>query len=136
VGGVSAYSRGLEQDLKGSFQPKPFYDSTICVLLVFLNLFLLRIYHGVLLNCSHQVQMYCYPKMISDTFGIAYAYSTFIILELCFHISKVWLAVSDFEKTDKECEELCEKERHVLLFHSCLRLFYIHRAREVFARNY
>ena len=28
-GGVSAYSRGLELvDLKGPFQPKPFYDST------------------------------------------------------------------------------------------------------------
>ena len=29
-GGVPAYSRGLElDDLKGPFQPKPFYDSTI-----------------------------------------------------------------------------------------------------------
>lgn len=60
--------------------------------------------------------MYSYPKLISDTFGTAYAYSTSIILELCFHISKIWLAVSDFEKTDK-CEELFEKERYVLLFH-------------------
>ena len=31
-GGVPVYSRGLEvDDLKGSFQPKPFYDSMIFV---------------------------------------------------------------------------------------------------------
>jgi len=30
VGGVPAYSRGLELgDLKGPFQPKPFYDSMV-----------------------------------------------------------------------------------------------------------
>ena len=30
VGGVPAYSKGLEpDDLKGPFQPKPFYDSVI-----------------------------------------------------------------------------------------------------------
>ena len=36
-GGVPAYSRGLELgDLKGPFQPKPFYDSMIFFLLQFL----------------------------------------------------------------------------------------------------